>query len=92
MLPFRYLLVILYSTFLTTTTSAEVFTRTFVVSLKEMSRVIQDQKQVIEDQKKMIESFNTFQGKWLFSNIMGETQWGTSAIFFLKHTFYNNGM
>ena len=62
MLPFRYLLVMLYSTFVAKT-SAEVLTRTFVISLKEMSRVIQDQKQVIEDQKKMIESFNKFQGK-----------------------------
>ena len=63
MLLFNYLLVIMYSTIVTTSTSAEVLTRTFVVSLKEMSRVIQDQKQVIEDQKRMIESFNKSQGK-----------------------------
>ena len=34
---------------------AEILTQSFVVRLKEMEQLIQDQKQVIEDQKHVIE-------------------------------------
>ena len=40
-------------------TVAEVLTQSFVIRLKEMDQLIQDQKQVIEDQKQVIESLKS---------------------------------
>ena len=38
---------------------AEVLTQSFVIRLKEMEQLIQDQKKVIEDQKQVIESLKS---------------------------------
>ena len=40
-------------------TVAEVLTQSFVIRLKEMEQLIQDQKQVNEDQKQVIESLKS---------------------------------
>ena len=40
-------------------TLAEVLTQSFVIRLKEMEQLIQDQKQVNEDQKQVIESLKS---------------------------------
>ena len=45
-------------------TVAEVLTQSFVVRLKEMEQLIQDQKQVIDDQKQVIESLNSGKCNW----------------------------
>ena len=53
-----YPIILLFSVIVCPTV-AEVLTQSFVVRLKEMEQLIQDQKRVNEDQKQVIESLKT---------------------------------